>query len=329
MKRLQEIFDIHASYIRPLPDPISTKLTRDIYRLELGNLGAYTSYLGMFKEEIEKHGMFKDDMLLHVSGGAYHPLIHIAYALEFTLPDIAAERLAMAACTSGLMYAPLLKPLLIDGHDAKFGMAAGDQKKRCIEEIINAIRTDTEFDDMIKFIKFTDDFMTVLENLRAAAKLREYASQWDYTGTKLDFYLVHILTSVHAVYTIVSFLEPGQAELLLRGHISEALLHYVSRGCPSLQLDSLAEYKSPQQAVVDGSANPWLDVIKLALAANEVHCVKAVRAIAFAQIVYGSPRDDILLKAAQVTVDITGKGPFMGSNWNQTGIGFEQTWKEE
>ncbi|KAI7855339.1 hypothetical protein BDC45DRAFT_556435 [Circinella umbellata] len=145
---------------------------------------------------------------------------------------------------------------------------------------------------------------------------------------KLDFFFAHAVTSVHAIYTILPYLTAIQAELLLRAHFAETLMYYVGRGRPSLQLDLLANYISPQ--AIEDSENPWLNVIHLALKAEESHCIKAVRAIATAQIAYGNPSsfgNDILLKAAQVTVDIGGKSSVPNVAWNFAGIGFKETWE--
>ena len=146
-------------------------------------------------------------------------------------------------------------------------------------------------------------------------------------GIKLDFFLAHAVTSIHSIYTILPYLSSIQAEVLLRAHFAETLMYYVARGRPSLQLDLLSNYRSPQ--AVDESKNPWLDVIHLALKAEESHCIKVVRAIATAQTAYGNPSsfgNDILLNAAQVTVDIGGKSGIPNVAWNFAGIGFNETW---
>ena len=147
-------------------------------------------------------------------------------------------------------------------------------------------------------------------------------------GIKLDFFLAHAVTSIHSIYTLLPYLSSIQAELLLRSHFAQTLMYYVARGRPSLQLNLLANYKSPQ--AVDDSKNAWLDVIQLALKAEEPHCIKVVRAIATAQTVYGNPSsfgNGILLKAAQVTVDIAGKSSIASVAWNFDGIGFKEAWE--
>ncbi|KAI9264160.1 hypothetical protein BDA99DRAFT_508588 [Phascolomyces articulosus] len=363
MKRLQDIFYAHSSYMRPIPDAVGV-LTRETYRNEISNRDAYTSYLNLFKDEIQQHGLvdtvrywlFKDDMLAHTIGGAYHPLIHLGYALEFNLPNIGAEALAMAACTEP-------SPALVMEHvndKTKEGLPLKEIKNgtKSVMELIQDIHKDTEFDGVVKF---TDELksVSVLNSPKSVAKLREYVAQWNFKdvessmeelfiscilllvgsgmrpqGIKLDFFLAHAVTSIHAIYTLLPYLTPIQAELILRGHLAESLMFYVARGRPSIQLDLISQYKSPQ--AVDGSKNPWLDVLSLALNAEESHCIKAVRAIATAQTAYGSPSFDdphLLLKAAQVTVDVTGRsdqaGRAAGQVWNFAGIGFKEAWEDE
>ncbi|OBZ85247.1 Oxidoreductase AflY [Choanephora cucurbitarum] len=105
-ERLQKIFDINASYQRPMPPSIG-EITRENYKQYLGNADAYTSFLSFFKSEIDHFGItetvrrfvWSNDFLARTVGGLYHPLIHIGYGLEFNLPGMAAEGLAMAAMT--------------------------------------------------------------------------------------------------------------------------------------------------------------------------------------------------------------------------------------
>jgi hypothetical protein len=105
-EKLQEIFDVHAKDQRPLPPSIDT-ITRENYTKYLGQADAYTSFLTFFQSEVEKNGpidtvrrwVWSGDLLARTVGGAYHPLIHIGYGLEFGIPGIVAEGLAMALCT--------------------------------------------------------------------------------------------------------------------------------------------------------------------------------------------------------------------------------------
>ncbi|KAI9492360.1 hypothetical protein BDB00DRAFT_929747 [Zychaea mexicana] len=330
MNRLQDIFYAHASYQRPMPPSVRT-LTRENYHQELCNREAYTSYLNLFKEEIKSHGvvetvrywMFKDKMVAQMLGGAYHPLIHLGYGLEFDLPDIVAEAFAMGACTEPYPE-PVMEYLTDQLEEGPPDLVNGT---KTIMDLLNAVYKDPELEGVVKF---TDELKSssVLQSPKAVAKLSEYASQWHIKdiesaiqellvgcillfttsgirkeGIKLDFFLAHAVTSAHAVYTVLPYLTPIQAELLLRGHLTESLMYYLARGRPSLQLDLLLDYKSPQAVV---------------------------RAIALAQTVYGNPSNNaILLKAAQVTVDIAGKSAAADVAFNFAGIGFEEAWEQQ
>lgn len=139
-------------------------------------------------------------------------------------------------------------------------------------------------------------------------------------GTKLDFFLAHAVTSIHAVHIMLPHINAAEAASLLEAHAATTLAYYVSRGRPSLQFDLLAEYETP---LADKNAlNPWLSIFNRALKAQEEHVIKVVRACAVGQIIYGSqtPFEQSWMKAAAVTLDIDG-------NWDHGGIGFDEDWK--
>lgn len=236
-ERLQAIYDEHASYQRPLPASVG-ELHRENYRSQIGNRDAYTSYRDMFQHEINQHGMihtirhwiYSDDLLARVVGGAYHPIIHLGYAVEFNLPALAAEGLAMAACTEARFadFVPHGQPAnsqrvlstardmmsqLTTGFAARLNLgktASGDApsassltavdmdaalkdalNNNAVLDLAEEIRRDTDFDDVVKY---SDDnkITAVLESKKAKEKLRTYLSRWDVSGkTKKAFIKNH------------------------------------------------------------------------------------------------------------------------------------------
>ncbi|KAI8136772.1 hypothetical protein BJV82DRAFT_638128 [Fennellomyces sp. T-0311] len=346
MERLQAIYKGHLFLLRPKPASVCD-LTRETYRKEIGNRNAYTSYLNLFKEEIDKYGVldtirywiFKDDMLARFVAGAYHPLIHLGYAIEFDLPSVAAEALAMAACTEDNLV-----PIMHLTEDSEITNGT-----ETIQDIMQKVATDPVFDGVVKYSD-PSKLDTLMSNANAVSKLREYAAQWKFKdpesslqelyvaclivyaasglreqGFKLDFYLMHALTSIHAVYTLLPNLTPIQAELLLRAHLAESIAYYVSRGRPALRIDLLLSYKSPHQ---DTSENRWMNIINTALTMEEVHMLKVIRALALGQVLYGGELDAAWANAAQMTLDMTGGSTlFRDAKWNHEGIGFDEAWK--
>ncbi|KAI8137036.1 hypothetical protein BJV82DRAFT_718483 [Fennellomyces sp. T-0311] len=413
-KRLQEIYDDHASYQRKLP-PSVADLTRENYKSELSNRAAYTSYLKLFQKEIEQHGMidtirrwvFSDDMLSRTIGGAYHPLIHIGYAVEFNLPSVAAEGLAMAACTEPNLSSLIpnqssLQEILVPvqastmassarhsvsqvTHDLalKLGLSPkplsnGKEPQSThsltatnmtpglkealnnnnVVELVEEIHRDPDFDGVIKFTD-QNKIRAFLANEKAVEKLKIYASRWHVTDddndlqaklkelytacmltygatgirkdeVQLDFFLMHALTSIHAVHLLIPILSPNESAALLRGHAAATLAYYISRGRPSLQVDLLLDYESSE--IPKDAANPWLNICQRAINAPEAHIIKVVRACAVGQIIYGhdgrnEPFEKAWVRLADMTLKVAGEQRD-GSYWNHKGIGFDEAWNK-
>lgn len=219
MEQLQKIYDDHSSYQREI-NPVTRKLDRSNYKDYLGVLDAYSDYLAFFKAEISSHGMietvrrfvFSDNMLARFLGGAYHPLIHMGYAFEFSLPDTAAEALALTACTEDHLkqLIPTQAPLQegkIDAVDAassavdkltsqlihSLGVSSDASVDRTSEQeqgvknsvlvLFDAVRQDHLLDGVVKY---TDDnkFGTLRSNQDAMKRLQTYAAQWRVQGEK-------------------------------------------------------------------------------------------------------------------------------------------------
>ncbi|KAI8987312.1 hypothetical protein BDF20DRAFT_849389 [Mycotypha africana] len=419
-EKIQEIFDYHAKDQRPLPPSVG-ELTRENYTEQLGNGDAYTSFLNLFKKEVDKYGMhdtvrrwvWSGDLLARTIGGAYHPVIHIGYGLEFGIPAIVAEGLAMAACTepnftgvvpkqpplrTSSMLIPAQAQAIAEntssaarGYVTQFidqlsqqistRLKVSDNKEesttaetgaaKSVEDdqskdipnflkgnelfaVLDQIRKDPTFDSSVSF-KDDQKLDAVLKDQNALNKLKDYAAQWkieenstdiqkkfkqlytavglllgssglrdDYPGVlRLDFFLMHAVTSAEFLHQYIPRVAPSEAVSLLQAHLIVSLIYYVARGRPNLNVRSLLNYKSPNH--VEKSNNNWLDVFNKSLDCKEVHVIKVVRSCAVAQIIYGPDEDpeleQIWLKIAQMAVDLDG-------NWDFKGVGFDESWKE-
>ncbi|ORX59829.1 hypothetical protein DM01DRAFT_1343545 [Hesseltinella vesiculosa] len=181
--KLEEIYDQHAAYQRPLPPTFDQPVTNDNFEDHLNERDAYTWYLEHFTKEIEKHGsihtirrwVWSGNMLAHLVGGAFHPLNHIGYGIEFSLPGMVAQGLAMAACASNSMEHHIPRGIRIhdkqvdplptqdvaerNGQDHNSSIPAG---QGILIEILDNIRIDPAFDDL-------DLSQTRLNNIRHLA----------------------------------------------------------------------------------------------------------------------------------------------------------------
>ena len=71
--------------------------------------------------------------------------------------------------------------------------------------------------------------------------------------------------------------------------------------------------------------NPWLDVIKASLEEErEPHVIMTVRSLYKAEQGFGPHRDNLYLRAAQLTVE-----GYQRYYWSQNGIGWDEEWSEE
>jgi hypothetical protein len=411
-EKLQEIFDVHAKDQRPLPPSIG-EITRENYKDQLGKQEAYTSFLKFYQLEVEKYGtvdtvrrwIWSDDMLARTVGGAFHPLIHIGYGLEFDIPGIVAEGLAMTACT-GSRYLGLVPKLpdldesalvptqakayaenatstargyvstIVDtlSHQISARLGISDKSTstpatdRSVEDaddankdlpsflkdnslfpIFSQIRKDPAFDNLVN-ASDNENFKILMDNQTTLDRLKHYVNKWNLeentrdiqvkfkelytlavvalgsTGIrkddpgvlKLDFFIMHALTSSEFLHQYISKVAPSESVTLLNAHLAIFMVYYITAGRREFNIDGLLDYKSPTYD--EKSNNNWLVVFDKALACDEPHVIKVVRSCAVAQVIYGPHEDTQLnavwLKVAQMAIDKDGSWEHAGSTSN-------------
>lgn len=406
-EKIQEIFDEHAKDQRPIP-PSICKITRDNYKDYLGKAEAYTSFLHFYENEIERYGpvdtvrrfVWSGDMLARTVGGAYHPLIHIGYGLEFDIHGIIAEGLAMASCTEerfvpvtpnlpGLQYSSLipvqaqvyaenatssargLASSIVDQLSEQISTTLGMSEKifsrsvkpdtsdipeylkeNTLFPIFKQIRKDPVFDNMFK-PSDNNKLDIFFQNKEAVDRIKHYVGQWpidnstkdiqkkfkdlhtlcaialgssgirkEHPGTlKLDFFLMHALTSSEFLHQYIGRVALTESVSLLHAHLAVTLIYYVTAGRPDFNIDGLLNYKSPNHSASNN--NPWFAVLDKSLSCKEAHVIKVVRSCAVAQVLYGPQEntklDHIWLQVAEMALDKDG-------DWDFSGVGFDDTW---
>ncbi|ORY98912.1 hypothetical protein BCR43DRAFT_471384 [Syncephalastrum racemosum] len=400
-QRLQQIYDSHASYQRQMPPLLKHELTRSNFQSDLGKREAYASYLRLFSNEIENNGMiptirryvFSGDMLSRTLGGAFHPIIHLGYAVEFDLPGLAAEGLAMATCTEArFSQIPKLQSAqdykipapaanaastardmmsqVTNEFASRVGFGNKDEKPKPIEKddvgfdlqkalesnpilkLANAIREDKELDGIVTYDN-PNKFDATIQSEVATKKVKEAAGKWTiqenpagvqqglkdlYTAAmmmlgasgirggdiKFDFFLMHALTSIHAIHTLLPHLTPREGVLLLQGHAIATLTYFISRGRPQLRVDEVLNYRQEEKEA--SLENPWFDIFDRSIRAEEPHTIKVARACALGQIIYGHDKfqasyEKAWLNVARMNLEVDGE-------WFFGGVGFDESWEK-
>ncbi|RAO66040.1 uncharacterized protein BHQ10_002052 [Talaromyces amestolkiae] len=111
---LQRAYDDGAEIQRPIP-PVNLDIVKGLadpvfFRKHIGDIDQYTNFLVFFEQEIAVKGREQvlqeyvfgrapnaETIFAQLYEGAYHPIIHLGFGVEFELPTIIAEGLAQAA----------------------------------------------------------------------------------------------------------------------------------------------------------------------------------------------------------------------------------------
>ncbi|UJR11206.1 hypothetical protein I4U23_015387 [Adineta vaga] len=203
----------------------------------LGNDNYYHNYLEFFENELKNekyHGssidliedyVFNKGYLGLILGGAYHPFIHLGYALEFQSKIMTIEGLAMAA-VDRINMNEIVEHLNYD--------QINNDGNRTALEIIDLILNDRRFDEMIFYTDPRPKTDTFLKR-GGAPLIAEYARMWKVDlnearqisilvntaalrpkkEPRLDFFLMHATTSGLFLDIIVHSLKNKENQLKL------------------------------------------------------------------------------------------------------------------
>ncbi|KAF9560766.1 hypothetical protein EC968_006052 [Mortierella alpina] len=355
--RLRAVYEREAADQRPI-GPTLKAFTASDWKSELGKHDYYASYLEFFRSEIQRlgrvnatvHYAFDPDVIARTFSGAFHPLIHIGYGVDFEIDATVAEGLAMMAVTSTMMAPFVVKPAgAVDRVASKVAAQLSLSKSSApntVVEILKAIKEDHELDGLTTY-SASNKTMDIAENSKVATKIQHYLSGWNIeessqdidaktkelykacvlavggTGlrngkVKQDFFLMHALTSILFVHKLVHVLPPACAVSCLKSHLSAALVYYISRGRPAIDVDALVNYKGKQPL---DPTNPWLSILKRAVDIDEVHVTKVVRSCALGDLLFGAEESysQLCLNTAQIALDVAG-------GWEHEGVGWDETW---
>lgn len=304
-EQLVAIYEDQSEALTPWKDEIPIEVIDDDWKKLLGQKKYERGFFNYFSDKV---GDAKDDwcavvqkyceeenLLRGLTGGLVHPLIHLGYAVEANSAEIAIEALAMA-CTEYLDTTALLPKIEV--------------VKQTTDpvEIITEIRNDTSLDNKLsepfehnvaKFcklfgpqiakygyqLKFEDPKTTMQRLLYASTNLL-VATHQDEGEPGFDFFLLHALTSSHAVTEIIlspdhKVIPDDKVEFLLRELWVSFVVLYIA------QLRPLVKPQRITSVSIGSVEQAWQETIHLALTGAkrfDSHYVKAIRAMLFAEL---------------------------------------------
>jgi Questin oxidase-like len=236
-----------------------------------------------------------------------HPLIHLGYAYELSSHTVAIEALAMGSCFYNFLHKYLDDPSYTKSPTSVSPSASPLQ-------LLEAIHSDKRFDNMFEHPgpQNVEPLFDKKEEL-----VLEYWNAWKLTdadptqlfaqsqmsavailvGThkpdsNFDFFLVHLLTSSHAVRILLPLVPPQYQIPLVRQWWLFAVAVYISQLRPKIDLSRIDN--------VDLEGRDWKFVEHKALngrPALDAHYVKALRAMREAARTWGD-EESFYLRAA-------------------------------
>ncbi|KAI9662138.1 MAG: hypothetical protein M1831_002834 [Alyxoria varia] len=316
--QLTKIYEVESDSLEPWRDSPG-EISKALYEFKEAKkcLPSYQrAFIDFFEDQLAAFGYDwdkvlnfylyegKEPLVNSLVSGLAHPLIHLGYAHELSSRDVGLEALALTAC----FYNDLHKYL----DDPSYTRPPTFKSKNLLE-ILAKVRSDDRFDGL--FVqKGEENIDTVLEQREDA--LIDYWNAWDLGSNpkaqfedsqraatalvvathdslkRYDFFLMHLLTSSHAVRILLPIVPPKFQIPLVRQWWLFTLLAYTGQMRPKIETSLIEEYPL--------NGKNWKDVDQMALTsehAQDAHYVKGLRSMKEAAATWGD-KDDYFLKAA-------------------------------
>jgi len=267
-----------------------------------------------------------------LTGGLGHPLIHLGYAYELNSKEVAMEALGLGATC----YDPTLAALLESSLPHTSTANPLTYSTSNIFEVLARCNGDLRLDGTFKHYG-GDNLSRLLSDPVLTAILLEHWSAWKITDPKAqfeqsqrlatalliasapsvgghgyDFFLVHLLTTSHAVRILIPFLPPKYHVTLVREWWLITLAIYIAQLRPVVKLEYVRD--------VDLHGRDWKWVDSQALDGKhnlDAHFVKALRAMKEAAAVWGDDDQYFLKAAVKFAGEFTGWGGFGAADENE------------
>ncbi|KAF2705105.1 hypothetical protein K504DRAFT_460878 [Pleomassaria siparia CBS 279.74] len=330
-EHLNRIYDAEALELEPWKDSPG-EISKDDWRDYLGKREYQRAFVDFFEDQLVANGYHwkqllddylfsgKEPLINGMVSGLAHPLIHLGYAYELDSRTIAIEALALGTC----FYSPLHKYL----DDASYTKPSA-QPCTSLLSILERVRADKRFDGL--YSHRSGDISAIFADAKAEAAFLEHWNSWDLLSSdptrhfedsqntavavllgtpapeesKFDFFLVHILTSSHAVRILLPVVPKKWHVSLVRQWWLFALAVYIAQMRPAVDADTITRY--------DLEGRNWKYVVDRALKSGhalDAHFVKSLRAMKVASETWGDAEEYYLKAAVRFAAEFEHWGGF-------------------
>lgn len=325
-QQLHKIYDTESKELEPWTDS-PAEVVQAEWRDFLGDKKYQRAYVDFFEDQLALEMGYKWKTVVEqfmfnntdgaplvngLIGGLGHPLIHLGYAYEMDSKEIAMEALALAATQYNFLHKYL--------DEDKYTKPSSFSSTSPLE-LFETARGDKRFDGLFKekgfenieplFEKHEDLIMEYWNAWSLTDPVKQFQDSQEAAATLLvasvppgahsyNFFIVHVLTTSHAVRILLPFIPAKYHVPLVRQWWLLALAVYIAELRPNLDPDYI-----PAEPV----GKTWDYVQKQAVEgrwATDSHFVKAVRAMKEAARTWGDVHDRYLGMAVRFVDDFEG-----------------------
>jgi hypothetical protein len=299
------------------------EITLSNWRKHLGNRHFCQSYRDFFNQQLTTNGNNwqkkmteflldnpKQPMINSLIAGLAHPLIHLGYAFELDNQIVGSEALAMTAVSYNYLH-EVVDKLKVPQFPSKtaleiFQNIHSDSQLPIYDTpgVNNLELTVKNYSEQIfsHYNQWTINQEDLPKSIEELFDLTVYLYGATHKSNEIefDFFLLHLLTSMHAMRIIYSHLNnPEIFEHILLQFFYFAIVIYISQLRPEINEQLIYDYK------IDNEKSNWNYVIDRTLNTkliDDAHAVKVIRALRDAEKIYGN-KNGLYLKTAVKTVD--------------------------
>ncbi|KAJ5632903.1 hypothetical protein N7490_009242 [Penicillium lividum] len=240
-----------------------------------------------------------------------HPLIHLAYAYEINSREVAIEALGLASVCYNSTHKYLDDPV--------YSQIEPSYQTTSLFEVLDQVRSDKQFNDL----PTTPDHHNLLNTHEASVlnhwnawKIENPMEQFGESqklaaalfsatrGTqKYDFFLVHILTTSHAVRVLLPLIPPKFQIPLLRQWWLMTLTTFIGQHRLEIDLERVSKYES--------QGRDWKWIASQAINgenSTDVHYLKAIHSLEEMATTWGDQESFYLKAAVQFADEFSGWG---------------------
>ncbi|CZS88518.1 uncharacterized protein RAG0_00247 [Rhynchosporium agropyri] len=320
--QMNKIYDEESKELEEWKDSPAEVTDKD-WREFLGDKRYQRAFVDFFEDELAlKHDYDwkevaneylysgKEPLINGLISGLGHPLIHLGYAYELSSKELGSEALAMAASSYNYLHKYLDNPSYTQPSTYSTTSPL---------EILHKIAADTRFDGLFSEpgagnmdILFKDHEVLILEHWNAWKIVdpnKQFEDSQEAAMALLvktvkpathayDFFMVHILTTSHAVRILLPLIPKKFHISLVRQWWLLAIAVYVAQ--LRQKIDEDLEVKP---------AKGWKYVEEMAISGpycTEAHYVKALRAMRAAAFTWGDVHERYLTAAVHFADDFKG-----------------------